>query len=146
MPKWFKKVITFHRPIRLEELEERIVLDAAVQTEADNTQENYQESPEARCEMSVCVESSGNSDVHRGGRTGDPLAEIFKQDLSVILISNALDQLDAVVDAVEDDVEVIVYDADQDDGSDIVDSLAQLTEESGQGPVLVMANQCRFQE
>jgi VCBS repeat-containing protein len=67
-----------------------------------------------------------------GNQNEDPLAEIFGQDLRAVLISNDLDQLDALVDSVEDNVEVIVFDPDQDDVSDIVDSLALLTEETGQ--------------
>ena len=128
MPKWFEKRITLHRPIILEQLEERIVLDAAVDSGAQNTQENQQELPQDQGGISAHLESSENSEVHVGNQDGDPLAEIFKQDLSAVLVSNALDQLDALVDAVGDDVEVIVYDADQDDASEIVDSLGRLTE------------------
>ena len=63
--------------------------------------------------------------------TSDPVGEILNQDLSVVLISNALDQIERWSDAVLDEAQVIVYDYDTDDLASVVGQLTILAETQG---------------
>ncbi len=131
----FRKDVLVNRRLTLEQLEERIVLDAAPANadNADNSDQNQdtvQEAagfgaPEAQ-QVSDAPSAPGPSE------SPDPLGDVLNQDLNVVLISNAVDQVETLSDAAVDDARVIVYDAEQDDVGDIVDTLEGLVESTGQ--------------
>ncbi len=60
------------------------------------------------------------------------LGDILGQDLQVVLISNALDQVEALSKAAVENAEVIVYDAELDDLSTIIAMLEDLVDSTGQ--------------
>ena len=118
------------RSITLEQLEERIVLDVAggadTQDNPDENQDTSQQTAEdPQAEATGDTQSSGNE------ASSNPVSDIFDQDLNVVLISNALDQVEALSNAAVDDAVVIVYDAEQDDLATITHMLEDLTESEG---------------
>ncbi|MDQ7782880.1 MAG: DUF4347 domain-containing protein [Desulfomonilaceae bacterium] len=129
---WFGRAVISRRIITLEQLEERIVLDAAVDSSAqENNEQNHSEAPQdAGGDQTAPAEASG-APQSQDGQTSDPLGEVFNQDLNVVLISNALDQVEAISQAAVDDAEVVVFDAENDDMGSIVDALTSLADSTG---------------
>jgi len=120
-----RKFRVFRRDIVLEPLEERIVLDAAVDpTPQDNPDDNPDENQDP-------MDSYASDDPSAPADQGDPASEVFDDNLNVVLLSDALDRIDALKDAAVDDAEIIVYDADQDDLDDINALLTDLVDSTG---------------
>lgn len=133
MISWFRpRVFAIRRCMTLQQLEERIVLDASVDASAQNNDhETPSETPlEPRGDQASPAETSGTPDS-QGGQSSDPLGEFFNQDLSVVLISNALDQLEAISQAVVNDAEIVLCEAENDDMGSIVDALTSLADSTG---------------
>ena len=94
-------------------LEERIVLDAAV----DNVPHDNQDSGAATDPQSHQTDQStlsADANSANSGATPEPAQQVFQQDLHVVLVSNALDHVDAISAAAAQDAKVIVYDAQND--------------------------------
>jgi hypothetical protein len=89
MSTWFRRKVAYRRPLLLEQLEERIVLDAAV--DSSSQENNDQSQPETPQDMGGTQappeEASGNHES-QSDQASDPLSEIFSQDLSEFGISN----------------------------------------------------------
>ncbi len=130
-----RRDVFVNRRLMLEQLEERVVFDAAPadagngdnsDQHQDTSQEAYGDTaPEAQ-QASDCAFAQGQSEP------SDPVGDVLNQDLNVVLISNAVDQVEALSDAAIAGTEVIVYDAEQDDLGDIVCTLEGLVESTGQ--------------
>lgn len=118
--------------IMLEQLEDLIVLDATVDAAAqDNQDANVEGNPEQTApEQATPGQIEGAQD--QASDQSDPIDDIIGQDLNVVLISNALNEIEALSDAAEDGAQVIVYDAEQDDLSDLVSELLTLVDSTGQ--------------
>ena len=116
----------------LEQLEERIVLDAAVDSSAQDNSDQNQPDTQQECGAGQAP-PGGPSDAPQpqGERASDPIGEIFNQDLYVVLISNALDQVEAVSESAVADAHVITYDGERDGLSEINSVLEDLTTTTG---------------
>jgi hypothetical protein len=120
------------RRIVLEQLEERVVLDAAAaytQEPADanlDTGQGNQDGTTPQQDQGSDAGSAADTEDQSGS-----LSEVYSQDLSVVLISNALDQVEALSSAVVDGAEVIVYDGQTDDLSILAEDLKTLADSSG---------------
>lgn len=114
----------------LDVLEERIVLDASVAASSQDNPDNPDNSDDSSSQTDNGSGDSGAADSGTG--TEDSLATVFDQDLNVVLISNAIDQIESVTDAVEDGARIIVYDGYNDDLPAIIESLRDLVDTTGQ--------------
>ena len=117
----FRDRTTNYRPLALlQQLEERIVLDASVSTANDNQDSN----PDGQINPSQgspalpgdAATSAGAADA--GGNAGlapelpDSFEQVFNQDLNVVLIANNLADVQTISQAAASpDAKVIVYDA-----------------------------------
>lgn len=113
----------------LEQLEERIVLDAAVDPVPQDTGDNGIENDGNEDAASI---SEGPSATDSNTPPPESVEQIFDHDLNVILISNALDQIDALSNAATQDAEVMVYDAADETLSTLVDRLEDLVDTTGE--------------
>ncbi len=145
--RFFRRPRTYTRRFLLEALEERIVFDAAV-ADANNDQQDQQgHDPQAE-EGAANLEQAGEAQSAGAVEAPDPLGEIFNQDLSQVLISNQVADIEAVsepgsqddvrvlvvssavagadelADAARDDVITVVYDA----GADTLDAIGSAVE------------------
>jgi hypothetical protein len=129
-----KKPIVHHRSVTLEQLEERIVLDAAgADSDPQENQQDTSDNTQKQVEGGESAQPPGTAATASNvSQASDPLGDIFNQDLSVVLISNALDKVEALSDAAVDGSKVIVYDASQDDLGDIVATLSELVDSNAQ--------------
>ncbi|MFC1835331.1 DUF4347 domain-containing protein [Thermodesulfobacteriota bacterium] len=117
----------------LQQLEERIVLDASVAPAADDDQSGNADvgqdgNPDINANATPgqgAGQGSGGDPV-APGQTPDTLQEVFSDDLNVVLISNALGEIEALSEAAVEGAEVIVYDAANDD----IESITGLLEDS----------------
>jgi hypothetical protein len=120
----------------LDVLEERIVLDASVAASCQDNPDNPDNPDNSDDSSSQADNGSGDSGATESNTgsdgSSDSLETVFDQDLNVVLISNAIDQIESVTDAVEEGAQVIVYDADNDDLSAVTDSLRELVDTTGQ--------------
>ncbi len=136
--KLIKKPWVYEPDILVEQLEERIVLDATVDSAPENQQQDAsqetQSNPEQTSETTAQgqIETAVNPAAQNPDNTSDSLDNVFGQDLNVVLISNAVDHIEAFSDAVADDAQVIVYDASSDTLETVVSELEALTESTGQ--------------
>ena len=116
----------------LEQLEERIVLDASVAPAGDNNQDHSdnpeQENGDQGNAEGGSQDNPGNTNVDQ---STDPLGDIYNQDIQVILISDALDDVEAISQAADEEALVIVYDAETDDLASIVAGLTEIVSSSG---------------
>ena len=118
-------------------LEERIVLDASVDASAQDNPDNpdnpdNQEQTDSAGQNQDSgdtggADAAGSSDGSDGG-----LGDVFAQDLNVVLISNAIDEIESVSAAVDDDATVVVYDGYGDDLAAVTEALQDLVESTGQ--------------
>lgn len=121
--------------LTLERLENRIVLDASVDnvSSEDGSQDGNTENstPEANVESADAVLSESPLNVDN---TENPLDDIFNEEINVVLVSNAVDEVEAISEAADDDAVVIVYDSERDDLSDINSVFDRITD-SGAKPI-----------
>ncbi len=119
------------RTLSLEALEERIVLDAAVDS---GTQDNPDDNPETTTDngsSSSQADGSGSSSDGQNQDTSDPVADVWGQKLSVVLVSNALDETIPISDAVGADTTVIYFDAETADLDTLIEILGTLVDAEG---------------
>jgi|GEM_PF-2879622 len=139
---WFRRPVLTGRSFLLEQLEERIVLDAAVAASTQDTADHKDQTtqgaeqaaaatPAASAEAAAAPTQAA-ADAAASGSQSDPLGTIYSQDLSVVLISNAIADVEAVSNAVAADAQVVVYDAQQDTLASIEQKLGDLVASSGQ--------------
>ena len=117
----------------LEQLEERIVLDASGDAGAqDDPDQNGADSDQTPEDSQESASQTGDGAADNPADSSDPLEQILGQDLSVVLISNCLDQVDALSSAVVEDAETILLDWETDDLGTVVELLAALVDSTGQ--------------
>ncbi len=130
----YKHLESDHR-LTLERLENRIVLDASVDNgsseDGSQDQNNHNPDTETDVESAVTVLSESPLNVDN---TENPLDDIFNEEINVVLVSNAVDEVEAISEAADDDAVVIVYDSEQDDLDDINSMLDNITG-SGAKPI-----------
>jgi hypothetical protein len=90
----FGNRVISRRVLMLEQLEERIVLDAAVDQSAqeNNDQDQSQTPQDTGGDQTSPAEASGNPES-QADQASDPLGVVFNQDLNAVIISNALDDV-----------------------------------------------------
>lgn len=134
-----RKVRRFaHRPV-LEVLEDRIVLDAAV----DATPQDQQDSTVgAQPDAAAGTPAEQGADTGGGSADGagqsavqtvaEAVEDVLHQNLDVVLISNHLDHIDEISAAAQADAKVIVYDASDGDLDEVIGKLQAETAAAGQ--------------
>jgi hypothetical protein len=115
--------------IILEQLEERIVLDAAVDPAGQDNADENQEASEQNAEAPQGA-AEGEAQPSGVADSSDPLNDIFNQDLSVVLISNAIDEVETLSDAVVDGAIVFVYEDATDGLNSLCSQLSDLVSSS----------------
>ncbi len=118
----------------LEVLEDRIVFDASVQPTDQNNQDNpdnWGGDTALGNEPENLGPATGSNLDSISPDTSDPLQEILGQDLSVVLVSNALEQIESISQAAADDAVVIEFDAPEDSLSSVFDRLGELVDSTG---------------
>ncbi len=124
--------------IILEALEERIVLDATVD---QHPQDHADSSAISNANTAVSDPAAAGAVSGAGGAAGaaaqtetpqNSPGHVFQQNLSVVLISNAIDQIEAVSHAAADGSKVIVYDAQKDNLSTVTAMLDNVVNSTGQ--------------
>lgn len=130
---WTKRKV-YRRVLVLEELEQRIVLDAGGEGTQVCGEPDSGDTPEPGA---AGWESQGTSagGEGAGGPSGDAPDNLLSQtiggSLDVVLVSTQLDEIDAICDAVLDGLEIVTYDPDFDNLNSISAKLALLVESSG---------------
>lgn len=133
------KFRTYGPEFILDALEERIVLDASVATTSQDHHDNAADNHTVQTQT-VAVDSGGhNTDAGQADAAANPgqssvaqAAQVFNQDLKVVLISNALDHVDTIAQAVKDNAKVMVVDANKDTLTTIEHNLENLVQTTGQ--------------
>jgi|GEM_PF-3304235 len=131
---WFRKGPRFysHRFI-LEQLEERIVLDAAVPaTTQDYPDQQADSAGPADVAASSGATTAEATSAQAAAPQTDPVAQVFHQDLNVVLISNALGNIPAIAAAAAEGAFVVVYDAQQGTLPTITAKLQIIVDSTGQ--------------
>jgi Domain of unknown function (DUF4347)/FG-GAP-like repeat/Bacterial Ig domain len=132
MPRFLRRFRTYRPEMILEALEERIVLDAAGGQQAEAATENGSENPGQEQSQTAGEAPTGEPLLDGAADVpADAIQNIFDQDLEAVLISNALDQIQAISDAADPDAQVIVYDADSQDLGGLVSELQEMVDSSG---------------
>ncbi|MDQ7785243.1 MAG: DUF4347 domain-containing protein [Desulfomonilaceae bacterium] len=114
-----RKIFSCHPGIICERLEERIVLNATVPQAPD--QDNSAGNPDQTAGTGDGGDLSGSNAADSAGTPEVPqeLTQVFENDLNVILVSNALDAIEALSDRADTATTVIVYDEEKDDFASI---------------------------
>jgi hypothetical protein len=121
----------------LDVLEERIVLDASVAPSADKNQQDHQtgttttDQPVQQTATASTTAAATTPAANQATPQADPSQQVFNQDLHVVLISNALGQIDAISKAAGPDAKVITYDGQKGDLQTIVNDLKSLVDSTG---------------
>ncbi|MFH1115173.1 MAG: ELWxxDGT repeat protein [Pseudomonadota bacterium] len=123
-----RKIFSCHPGILCERLEERIVLDAAV---AAQVQDQDNASRDTGCNGDN-GDGADTVDSHGLQAAASPevphdLAQIFDNDVNVILVSNALDAIQGISDTADNGTAVIVFDEENDNLESICAALEDLT-------------------
>jgi len=138
----------YRRRITLEQLEERIVLDAAgcATSQENPDQQSSENSQGANPQGAQGAEQAAHpGEAQQSTGNSAPAAEgtlVFQQDLKVVLISNALDKVESIAQAATPDAKVIVFDAETDNLASVAIKLESLAASTGQriGTVAVVAH------
>ena len=114
--------------VLLQQLEERIVLDAAITPTDQQNQDNTGTDPTDQTDQ---IGTAGPDGGAQGGaadaaQSASDLGNVFNQDLNVVLISNALGDIEGLCDAVVSGATVIVFDAQTDSLGTLTDKLDAL--------------------
>ncbi|GEM_PF-2116503 len=107
----------------LEALEDRIVLDASIDPSVQENQDDVGADP------GIQTDAGSGDDATSDG--GDADESILEQDLRVVLVSNAIDEIEGVSGAVVDNTEIIIYDSRLDSLKTINAMLDELVESAG---------------
>lgn len=127
----FHRAKQYKPEFTLDALEERIVLDASVSpVTKDNTANSGTGDTHQSDQSAGAAVATGTSTAAETVHVTDTAAQVFEQDLKVVLISNALDHIQDISQAAADGAKVIVYDASK-DLSAVVTDLKALVESSG---------------
>jgi hypothetical protein len=131
---FFKRFKTYGPKMILDMLEERIVLDASVAPTDKNQDHSADASTGDHATQQTAATSTAPTATapaaNQATPATDPAQQVFNQDLHVVLISNALDQV-AISKAVSPDAKVITYDGQKADISAIVNDLKSLVDSTG---------------
>ncbi len=151
--KWFRKSVFIRRPLLLEPLEERIVLDAAVAATAVDTNQaaasdNADSSasggddsgsstqPDMYDSSSIATAQESESSADATTTTDDQSESSTDTskgvDLKVVAISSSLENAQSIAAAVDTDAKVIIYDATSDTLQSLTQALAELMEAEGE--------------
>ncbi|MBI5572894.1 MAG: DUF4347 domain-containing protein [Desulfomonile tiedjei] len=130
---WRNWLRVVHPGILCEQMEDRIVLDAAAAPAHDTQTQN---SNPVGSELVAVPDGSVSQQL--AGQTGgashvtDPLSQIFAKDLNVILVSNALDQIKGITDAAKDGTTILSFDPIQDNLATINSMLDNVVQATGE--------------
>jgi hypothetical protein len=133
---FFKRLKTYGPRMILDVLEERVVLDASV-APTDKNQQDHQAGSSTNDQLvqQTAVTStasvSSTPAANQATPPSDPAQQVLNQDLHVVLISNALGQVDAISKAAAADAKVITYDGQNGDIQTIVNELKSLVDSTG---------------
>lgn len=119
------------RPLILEALEERIVLDAGAPDICQDQGADPVPVDPNPAQAESPVDAGGQEGPEVQSSAVDPLDAIYDQPLNVVLISGGIGEIDAIKDAVAPGAKVVVYDAWKDGMSDVVSALVELAENEG---------------
>jgi len=122
---------TYGPEMVLEALEERIVLDAAVDPAPQDNASDFADTDTEDQDQDGSSNAAGGNGQSGQDAGAEALSQVFEQDLRVVLISNALDQIEALSDAAADDSKVMVYDAASADLPGLVGDLGDLVDSTG---------------
>ncbi|MFC1836704.1 DUF4347 domain-containing protein [Thermodesulfobacteriota bacterium] len=112
------------RRLILEPLEERIVLDASVSDV--NQDQDTDQAPETAQDAGSGA-GAQPADSGTQAQAAEPsLDQVYGVDLSVVLISNALDEVEALAAAVGDSATAVIYDAANTDLAGINEILSEI--------------------
>ncbi len=117
--------------INMEQLEERIVFDASIDPAADQQQDTQDQQNQDNQDGSANPASNSQAAEPPDDPVADSLDSLYPDDLNVILVSNALEDIEAFQQAVGDEAEVLVYDANADNVGSINDMLSDVVNEEG---------------
>lgn len=153
LAKWFRKSVFIQRPLLLEPLEERIVLDAAVAaTVVDTNQAAASDNADSSAsggddsgsstqpdmyDSSSIATAQGSESSADATTTTDDQSEGSTDtskgaDLKVVAISSSLENAQSIAAAVDTDAKVIIYDATSDTLQSLTQALAELVEAEGE--------------
>jgi hypothetical protein len=133
---FFKRLKTYGPRMILDVLEERVVLDASV-APTDKNQQDHQTGTSTNDQLVQQTASTSTAPVsttpaaNQVTPASDPAQQVLNQDLHVVLISNALGQVDAISKAAAADAKVITYDGQSGDIQTIVNDLKTLVDSTG---------------
>jgi hypothetical protein len=121
MRPFFRKSRLYGPEIILDVLEERIVLDAAVATTSQDSKDNQPATTGHSTQSQTSTDQTATTATSAGQTTTSTTASqpISTQNLSVVLVSNALDQIAAISNAATSGSTVVVLNANT-DGLDAV--------------------------
>jgi ELWxxDGT repeat protein len=143
----FKRRFTpLQRRITLEQLEERVMLDASGAAQAQD-QPDDQATAEASGGPSGEAQAVAPTGVSGGGvpqsaNTPPETAQVFQQDLKIVLISNDVKNIEEISRAASPDAKVIVFDALEDGTASVVATIDELSQTEGKpvGAIAVLAH------
>ncbi len=123
-----RKIFSCHPGIICERLEERIVLDATIAQTPDQDNSSQSQSTEQNPDNDNGGDAPDSPEVQAAGLPEVPqeLAQVFDNDLNVVLVSNALDEIQGISDTGDPDTVVIVYDEEGDSLASITAALGDL--------------------
>jgi hypothetical protein len=133
---FFKRLKTYGPRMILDVLEERVVLDASVAPTDKNQQDGHggtstNDGPVQQTAVTSTAPVSSTPAANQATPPSDPGQQVLNQDLHVVLISNALGQVDAISKAAAADAKVITYDGQNGDIQTIVNELKTLVDSTG---------------
>lgn len=134
---FFKRFKTYGPRMILDVLEERIVLDASVSPATQDNNDNQDNNSTGDSAVPLQDGSSNSASSTSAAASANqaapnPVQQVFNQDLRVVLVSNALDQVEAISNAAASGAKVITYDGEHGDIQSIVDALKGIVDSSGQ--------------
>jgi ELWxxDGT repeat protein len=125
-----RSIRSCHPGIICERLEERIVLDATVPQANQDTADQNQDNPLEPVTGEQTPEAM-SGDAGDAQEVPQGLSEALENDLNVVLISDALEQIEGLTEQGDESTSVLVFDQDSDNLSSISAMLDELTD-SGQ--------------
>jgi ELWxxDGT repeat protein len=127
-----KMLKSYEKEFLLQQLEERIVLDAALDPAVKDNTDNPSNTANSADLAAQAPEqaASGGSNI-AAPAVPDNLNHVFNHDLNVVLISNALVDVQTLSNAAGPDAKVIVYDAANDNLTSITGKLQETVNDEG---------------
>ena len=132
---WFRREVrSCHPGILCEQLEERIVLDAAAVGSDQTKTADAQALPSQQVDVTTAPNVGQPVADHAAAaqQTPDSLAKVFATDLNVAIVSQALDQIEGISSATKDGTTILYVDPNADNLSTVNQQLHDLVEQSGQ--------------